>query len=48
MDAATLIWTLILFGGTIVVVVWLLGWAWSADKKKRAGDDGVGAVDSDA
>ncbi len=28
MDAETLIWTLILFGGTIAVVVWLVSIAW--------------------
>lgn len=28
MNAETLIWTLILFGGTIVAVVWLTAVAW--------------------
>lgn len=34
MDAATIVWTLILFGGTIVIVCWLLVWAWRSDKGK--------------
>lgn len=28
MNAETLIWTLILFGGTILAVVWLIAIAW--------------------
>lgn len=34
MDAETFIWTLVLFGGTIVIVVWLLIWAWRSDRGK--------------
>lgn len=34
MDVETFIWTLVLFGGTIVVVVWLLIWAWRIDRAK--------------
>lgn len=49
MDAATLVWTLILFGGTIVVVAWLMSWAWRVDRKKRpSADEGAGAADSGA
>lgn len=31
MDAETLIWTLILFGGTVVVVIWLVAVAFRKD-----------------
>jgi hypothetical protein len=31
MDAETLIWTLILFGGTVVVVLWLVAVAFRKD-----------------
>ena len=31
MDAETLIWTLVLFGGTILVVVWLISIAFRKD-----------------
>jgi hypothetical protein len=34
MDAETFIWTVILFGGTIAIVAWLLYWAWSKDREK--------------
>ena len=32
MDVETLIWTLILFGGTVLAVVWLVSVAWRKDK----------------
>ena len=32
MDVETLIWTLILFGGTVLAVVWLISVAWRKDK----------------
>jgi hypothetical protein len=38
MDAETLIWTLILFGGTVVAVVWLSYIAW---RKEQTGADGT-------
>lgn len=37
MDAETLIWTLILFGGTVLAVVWLSYVAWRKDKEKADG-----------
>ncbi|MGW0821094.1 hypothetical protein [Streptomyces sp. NPDC002845] len=37
MDAETLIWTLILFGGTVLAVVWLSYAAWRKDKAKADG-----------
>lgn len=47
MTAETLIWTVILFGGTIVVVLWLVAIAW---RHESAGehDDGDGAEPSDS
>lgn len=38
MDAETLIWTLILFGGTVLAIVWLSYVAWR--KEKDGADDG--------
>ncbi|MBC9731266.1 hypothetical protein [Streptomyces sp. TRM68367] len=32
MDAETVIWTLILFGGTVLAVVWLTYAAWCKEK----------------
>jgi hypothetical protein len=37
MDAETIIWTVILFGGTIAIVAWLLYWAWRKDREKARG-----------
>ena len=34
MDADTWIWTLILFGGTIVIVAFLMFWAIKKDREK--------------
>ncbi|MER5218378.1 hypothetical protein ABT063_49845 [Streptomyces sp. NPDC002838] len=34
MDMETLIWTLVLFGGTVLAVVWLSYAAWRKDKEK--------------
>ncbi|HSJ61307.1 MAG TPA: hypothetical protein VK895_08750 [Jiangellaceae bacterium] len=34
MDAETWIWTLILFGGTIVIVAFLMFWAIKKDREK--------------
>jgi hypothetical protein len=34
MDAETWIWTLILFGGTIVIVTFLMFWAIKKDREK--------------
>ncbi|WP_338899887.1 hypothetical protein WBG99_33160 [Streptomyces sp. TG1A-60] len=39
MDVETLIWTLILFGGTVLAVVWLSYAAWRKDKEKAAGTE---------
>ena len=39
MDVETLIWTLILFGGTVLVVVWLLAVAMRKDKNHIDGGD---------
>jgi hypothetical protein len=45
MNAETLIWTLILFGGTILVVVWLIAVAWSKEAAHlHNGEDSDGAV----
>lgn len=40
MDAETLIWTLILFGGTVVAMVWLSLIAWR--KENNGADEGEG------
>lgn len=38
MDAETWIWTLIFFGGTVVIVAWLFYWSWKKDwTKAQAG-----------
>lgn len=34
MDAATLIWTLVFFGGTVVILAFLLIWAIRKDREK--------------
>ena len=39
MDVETLIWTLILFGGTVLAVVWLIGIAWRKDKDHISNGD---------
>lgn len=39
MDAETLIWTLILFGGTVLALVWLTYVAW----RKEQNDDRGGS-----
>jgi hypothetical protein len=45
MNAETLIWTLILFGGTVLVVVWLIAVAWRKEAAHlHNGGDGDGAV----
>ncbi|MGC9538940.1 hypothetical protein [Streptomyces sp. UG1] len=38
MDAETLIWTLVLFGGTVLAVVWLGYAAWRKDKEKTGAE----------
>jgi hypothetical protein len=43
MDMETAIWTLILFGGTVLALVWLIGIAW---RKQGAHVDG-GEQDTD-
>lgn len=48
MDAQTVVWTLILFGGTVVVVAWLMLWAWRVDRRKGSASDGSEAADSEA
>jgi hypothetical protein len=37
MDAETIVWTVILFGGTIAIVAWLLYWALHKDREKARG-----------
>ena len=45
MNAETLIWTLILFGGTVLVVVWLIAVAWRKEAAHlHNGADGDGAA----
>lgn len=44
MDAEVLIWTLVFFGGTIAVVLTLMGWA---IRKDRAKSRAPGADDAD-
>jgi hypothetical protein len=45
MNAETLIWTLILFGGTILVVAWLITIAWRKEAAHlHNGGDGDGAA----
>lgn len=41
MDAETWIWTLIFFGGTVVIVALLFYWSWKKDRAKShvAGPD---------
>ena len=39
MDAETLIWTLVFFGSTVVIVAFLLSWAIVKDRQKSR--DGV-------
>ena len=39
MDMETLIWTLILFGGTVLAVVWLISVAWRKEKDHIDGGD---------
>jgi hypothetical protein len=39
MDMETLIWTLILFGGTVLAVIWLVSIAWRKEKDHINGDD---------
>jgi hypothetical protein len=34
-DAETLIWTLIFFGGTVLIVAFLFYWSWKKDREKR-------------
>ncbi|MET9862545.1 hypothetical protein ABZY93_25180 [Streptomyces smyrnaeus] len=41
MDAETVIWTLILFGGTVLAVVWLGYVAWRKEKESTADGNGV-------
>lgn len=38
MDAETAIWTLILFGGTVVVVIWLVIVAWRKEDEHVDGE----------
>jgi hypothetical protein len=35
MDAETWIWTIIMFGGTIVIMAVLVYWAWKKDREKQ-------------
>ena len=45
MNVETLIWTLILFGGTILVVVWLITVAWRKEAAHlHNGQDGGAAA----
>ena len=44
MDLETVIWTLILFGGTVLAVVWLIGIAWR--KQEDHVDDGEPNTDT--
>lgn len=47
MSAETLIWTVILFGGTIVVVAWLVAIAWRHESSGEHGNgDGAEPADS--
>ncbi len=41
MDVETLIWTLILFGGTVLAVVWLVSVAWRKDKDHVSDGEGT-------
>jgi hypothetical protein len=35
MDAETLVWTLIFFGGTVLITGFLIFWAWKKDRERR-------------
>ncbi|MFI7245265.1 hypothetical protein [Streptomyces qinglanensis] len=39
MDVETVIWTLILFGGTVVAVVWLSYIAWRKEQETTGGGE---------
>lgn len=35
MDTETWIWTIIMFGGTVVIMAFLVFWAWKRDREKQ-------------
>ncbi|WP_216843956.1 DUF2681 domain-containing protein [Phytoactinopolyspora alkaliphila] len=42
MDAETFIWTLVFFGGTVLIVAFLFYWSWKKDREKSRGDEPEG------
>ncbi|WP_246222496.1 DUF2681 domain-containing protein [Phytoactinopolyspora limicola] len=39
MDTETWIWTIVFFGGTVVIVAFLLYWAWKKDRGRASGPE---------
>jgi chromate transport protein ChrA len=36
MDAETLVWTLVFFGSTVIILAGLIFWAWKMDRQEKA------------